>query len=533
MSSDYSFLVVPRNSGYSTSALSFELFLCAVAFVAVFGFWLAPGGLAWALSKPRAGVQAKTGAIPGPSGLPILGLLFAFTGSLTHRVLAKLAQSCKAVRLMAFSIGFTRFIISSDPETAKDILSSSAFADRPVKESAYELLFHRAMGFAPYGEYWRNLRRISATYLFSPKRIAGFGEFRRDIGLQMVGQVKDLMEKNGVVELKKVLHFGSLNNVMMSVFGRSYDFGENGGGGDGFELEGLVSEGYELLGIFNWSDHFPLLGWFDFQGVRKRCRELVAKVNVFVGKIVEEHKQRRAENGGGAVADDGSGDFVDVLLDLENENKLSDSDMIAVLWEMIFRGTDTVAILLEWIIARMVLHPDIQAKAQSEIDMVIGTARSVSDSDLPNLPYLQAIIKETLRMHPPGPLLSWARLAIHDTHVGDHFIPAGTTAMVNMWAITHDERLWSEPNEFKPERFVEEDVAIMGSDLRLAPFGSGRRVCPGKAMGIATVQLWLAQLLQSFKWVATDVGVDLSEVLKLSMEMKQPLACKAIARQEV
>uniref|UniRef100_A0A5B6YIA0 Cytochrome P450 78A5 n=1 Tax=Davidia involucrata TaxID=16924 RepID=A0A5B6YIA0_DAVIN len=533
MSPEYYFLFLPR-TGYSSSVLSFELFLCAILFVAVFAFWLAPGGLAWALSKARPRGHSKT-AIPGPSGLPLLGLVFAFTGSLTHRVLAKLAESFKAVPLMAFSIGFTRFVISSHPETAKDILNSSDFADRPVKESAYELLFHRAMGFAPYGEYWRNLRRISATHLFSPKRISGFGDFRRKIGLGMVSKIKDSMVRNGEVEIKRVLHFGSLNNVMMSVFGRCYDFGENGGSDvdDGSELEGLVSEGYELLGIFNWSDHFPLLGWLDLQGVRKRCRELVAKVNVFVEKIIEEHRMKRvAGNGGvlGGCVDESSGDFVDVLLDLEKENRLSDSDMIAVLWEMIFRGTDTVAILLEWILARMVLHPEIQAKAQSEIDIVVGTTRKVSDSDLPHLPYLQAIVKETLRMHPPGPLLSWARLAVHDTRVGDHFIPAGTTAMVNMWAITHDDRVWSEPNEFKPERFMEEDVTILGSDLRLAPFGSGRRVCPGKAMGLATVQLWLAQLVQSFNWVASDNGVDLSECLKLSMEMKHPLVCKAVAR---
>lgn len=201
---------------------------------------------------------------------------------------------------------------------------------------------------------------------------------------------------------------------------------------------------------------------------------------------------------------------------------------------MIFRGTDTVAILLEWILARMILHPEIQSKAQDEIDHVLRTNNRtlVADSDLQNLPYIQAIVKETLRLHPPGPLLSWARLAIHDTHVGPHFIPAGTTAMVNMWAITHDERVWPEPEVFRPERFMEEDVAIMGSDLRLAPFGSGRRVCPGKTMGLATVHLWLAQLLHKFDWVNTsrDCGVDLSECLKLSMEMKKPLVCKAIPR---
>ncbi|PIA63116.1 hypothetical protein AQUCO_00200857v1 [Aquilegia coerulea] len=503
---------------------SFELSLCFLLLVAIFGFWLAPGGLAWAISKTHSQVQAKT-AIPGPSGFPLLGLVFAFTGSTTHRVLANLAKTFKAIPLMAFSVGFTRFIISSCPDTAKEILNSSSFADRPVKESAYELLFHRAMGFAPFGEYWRNLRRISATHLFSPKRITGFATFRSEIGEKMINEIKCQMGLNGEVEVKRVLHFGSLNNVMMSVFGTFYDFKQLNG--DGFKLEELVSEGYELLGIFNWSDHFPLMGWLDLQGVRKRSRVLVSKVNVFVGKIIEEHRNRRIN---GVLGQECVGDFVDVLLDLEKEHSLSDSDMIAVLWEMIFRGTDTVAILLEWILARMALHPDIQAKAQSEIDTVVGTNRLVSDSDLPNLPYLQAVVKESLRVHPPGPLLSWARLAIHDVHIGKNFIPAGTTAMVNMWAITHDESIWSEPNEFKPERFIDEDVSIMGSDLRLAPFGSGRRVCPGKALGMATVQLWLGQLLQSFKWVPSEGGVDLSECLNLSLEMKKPLICKAIPR---
>ncbi|XP_010260472.1 PREDICTED: cytochrome P450 78A5 [Nelumbo nucifera] len=517
MSSENHLLFLPQAS--HSSVLNFEVATCVLLLAIVFSFWLAPGGLAWALSKAKSRI-----AIPGPSGFPLVGLLFAFTGSTTHRVLAKLAQCLNAKPLMAFSVGFTRFIISSHPETAKEILNSSAFADRPVKESAYELLFHRAMGFAPYGEYWRNLRRISATHMFSPKRIAGFGSFRREIGSRIVEEIRDMMVKNGMVEVKKVLHFGSLNNVMMSVFGRTYDFKE---GGDGFELEGLVSEGYELLGIFNWSDHFPVLGLLDLQGVRKRCRRLVTKVNAFVKNIIEEHRRRRVN---GALDDESDRNFVDVLLDLEKEDRLNDSDMIAVLWEMIFRGTDTVAILLEWILARMLMHPDIQAKAQSEIDAVVGATRSVSDSDLPNLPYLQAIVKESLRMHPPGPLLSWARLAVHDVHIGEFFIPAGTTAMVNMWAITHDEGIWSEPAEFKPERFMKEEVSIMGSDLRLAPFGSGRRVCPGKAMGLATVQLWLAQLLQSFKWAPSDNGVDLSECLKLSLEMKNPLVCVAVSR---
>ncbi|KAH0468528.1 hypothetical protein IEQ34_003561 [Dendrobium chrysotoxum] len=484
----------------NTTTFSFHLLLLFLA--AAFLFF--PGGIAW----------THRSHIPGPSSL---AAAVALSSTTAHRALAALSSSLAANRLMAFSLGFSRFIISSHPETAKEILNSSAFADRPVKESARELLFHRAMGFAPFGEYWRNLRRISATHLFCPHRIEAFGDRRREIGEWMVEEVRVLMGKQGKVEMKGVLHFGALNNVMMSVFGKNFDFGN----GEGLELEKMVREGYELLGVLNWADHFPLFRWMDLQGVRRRSRILVGKVNVFVGKIIEEHRMRRMING--------FGDFVDVLLDLEKE-EISDSDMVAILWEMIFRGTDTVAILLEWILARMVLHPDIQANAQAEIDAYVGKSRLVSDADIPNLHYLQSIVKESLRMHPPGPLLSWARLAIHDVHVGNYFIPAGTTAMVNMWAITHDKSIWSDPDEFKPERFLTNHVSIMGSDLRMAPFGSGRRVCPGKAMGLATVHLWLAQLLQSFKWLPSISGVDLSECLKMSLEMKNHLVCCAVHR---
>ncbi|EFJ19508.1 hypothetical protein SELMODRAFT_419267 [Selaginella moellendorffii] len=128
--------------------------------------------------------------------------------------------------------------------------------------------------------------------------------------------------------------------------------------------------------------------------------------------------------------------------------------------------------------------------------------------------YLQAVVKETLRMHPPGPLLSWAPLAIHDVTLAGHHVPVGTTAMVNMWSITHDPSIWSEPEKFNPERFLEQDIDVKGSDLRLAPFGAGRRVCPGRALGLATVLLWTARLVQQFEFQADSLHpVDLTERL--------------------
>lgn len=205
---------------------------------------------------------------------------------------------------------------------------------------------------------------------------------------------------------------------------------------------------------------------------------------------------------------------------------------------MIFRGTDTIAVLIEWILARMVLHPDAQSKVQKELDRIVGRSRAVTESDVMELTYLPAVVKEVLRVHPPGPLLSWARMSITDTTVDGYHVPRGTTAMVNMWAITRDPRVWQDPLSFNPDRFISTTnsnlhkmdlFSVLGSDPRLAPFGSGRRTCPGKTLGLTTVTFWVASLLYEFEFLGAAVSgegksvVDLSEVLRLSCEMANPL----------
>lgn len=471
--------------------------------------WLVPGGFAW--RNPNL----NPSRIPGPVGWPFLGILPQM-GSHAHRKLASIASSMGATRLMAYSLGSTRVVITSHPETAKEILSGSSFSDRPIKESANLLMFERAIGFAPSGKYWRHLRRIAANHMFSPKSVLSLECLRHHVCDNMIEKVSKEMSEKRIVDLKGILQKGSLRNIIESVFGSGLGLTIEE------ELGFMVKEGYELIGEFHWGDYFPIRV-LDFTGVKRRCHRLTLKVKDLVGQVIEE----RIRDGGGIK--NGQNDFLSVLLSLPQEDQLTHDDMIAVLWEMIFRGTDTVAILLEWIMARMVLHQDIQAKVQDEIEEHVGNRIHVQDSDIPKLVYLQAVVKEVLRMHPPGPLLSWARLATHDVMIGKFFVPAGTTAMVNMWAITHDPSIWKNPLDFKPERFMEEEFPIMGSDLRLAPFGSGRRVCPGKSLGIATVHLWLARLLQQYKWLPST-KVDLSECLKLSLELKRPLKCRVIAR---
>ncbi|MED6170137.1 hypothetical protein PIB30_027985 [Stylosanthes scabra] len=476
-------------------------------------YWLVPGGFAWRNYQKLYKEHEK---INGPMGWPILGTL-PHMGSLAHRKFAAMATSLKTKRLMAVSLGFQPVIISSHPDTAREILCGSSFSNRPVKQSARLLMFERAIGFAPYCTYWRHLRKVASTHMFSPRSISGLENLRQKVADEMVERTWKEMEEKGVVEVRGILQEGSLSNVLESVFGSN----NNSMSPKTKEVLGeMVKEGYELISMFNWEDYFPFK-FLDFNGVKRRCHKLAAKVNSVVGQIVEDRKK----------SEDfvGQSDFLSALLSLPKQERFGDSDMVAILWEMILRGTDTVAILLEWTMARLVLHPDIQTKARQEIDSCVGLNRHVQDTDIPNLPYLQAIVKEVLRMHPPGPLLSWARIAIHDVQIDKVLVPTGTTAMVNMWAIAHDSSVWEDPWDFNPERFMKEDVSIMGSDMRLAPFGAGHRVCPGRALGLATVHLWLAKLLHRYIWLPVQ-PVDLSECLKLSNEMKKPLRCQVICR---
>lgn len=194
-------------------------------------------------------------------------------------------------------------------------------------------------------------------------------------------------------------------------------------------------------------------------------------------------------------------------------------------------GTDTSAITTEWALAELINHPHIMEKARKEIDSVVEKGRLVEESDIPNLPYIQSIIKETLRLHPTGPLT--IRESTEKCIIGGYEIPAKTRLFVNAWAIGRDAKYWDGPLEFKPERFIggAKNVDIRGQYFELLPFGSGRRMCPGTSLALQVVQTAVADLIQCFDWkVETGGKVNMDEGIGLTLPRAQPLICVPVAR---
>ncbi|KAH7388096.1 hypothetical protein KP509_16G057300 [Ceratopteris richardii] len=189
---------------------------------------------------------------------------------------------------------------------------------------------------------------------------------------------------------------------------------------------------------------------------------------------------------------------------------------------------DTSTITVEWALAELLKHRQILEKLQDELSSVIGSTRLVEESDVGNLPYLRAIVKETMRLHPVLPLLV-PHTAKQQCQVDGYDIPSSTMAYVNVWAIGRDPTAWEKPLEFYPDRFLYSNIDLRGQHFELLPFGSGRRACPGLALGISNVHLILGNLVHAFDWEAVE-EIDLTEKFGIVCKLANPLVAKAELR---
>ncbi|XP_062199753.1 trimethyltridecatetraene synthase-like [Phragmites australis] len=468
---------------------------------------------------------------PGPKPWPIIGNL-DLIGALPHRSIHELSK--KYGPLMSLRFGSFPVVVGSSVEMAKFFLKTHdvVFTDRPKTAAGkYTTYNYRDITWSPYGAYWRQARKMCLTELFSAKRLESYEYIRSE---EVRALLRDLHAASGsgrAVMLKDYLSTVSLNVITRMVLGKKYlDKEVVAQGGSTVttpeEFKWMLDELFLLNGVLNIGDSIPWLDWMDMQGYIKRMKKLSKMFDRFLEHVLEEHSQRRLREGRSFVAKD----MVDVLLQIADdpnlEVELDRESVKAFTQDLIAGGTESSAVTVEWAVSELLKKPEVIAKATEELDRVIGRGRWVTEKDIPHLPYVDAIVKETMRLHPVAPMLV-PRLSREDTSVGGYDIPAGTRVLVMVWSIGRDPALWDAPEEFAPERFLGSKIDMKGQDYELLPFGSGRRMCPGYSLGLKVIQVSLANLLHGFSWRLPDdvtkEELSMEEIFGLSTPRKFPL----------
>lgn len=282
-------------------------------------------------------------------------------------------------------------------------------------------------------------------------------------------------------------------------------------------------------------DFIPWLTWTTHvSGYYRYMKKVKADMDAFLQEFLDVKKNGTSMTN---TTTKSNVDFVDLLLAQPAENgegHLDDDAIKGVIQDMLLAGTDTSSNTVEWAVAELLRHPNVMRKLQAELDTVVGTDRIVAETDLPALPYLQAVVKEIFRLYPPAPL-NLPHQSNEATTIWGYEFPAGTQLFVNFYAIQRDPKVWDNPLEFNPERFVEHpEIDMRGNHFGLIPFGAGRRQCPGMPLGILFVQMGVARLAQAFDMAlpeGEDVkDLDMSERFGVTMPRKNPLCVVAKAR---
>ncbi|KAM0894232.1 hypothetical protein ACQ4PT_024631 [Festuca glaucescens] len=490
-------------------------------------------------TPPRSGSDGRRRQLPpSPRGLPLLGHLHLL-GSLPHRALRSLAAAHGPVLLLR--LGPVPAVLVSSAAAAEEVMRTRdlAFASRPRSAMAERLLYGRDVAFAPYGEYWRQARRVCVVHLLSPLRILSFRRVREEEAAALVERVRAAGTGGAVVDLCELLIVYANTVVSRAAFGDESARGLYDDGGKGRELRKVFADFAELLGTAPVGELVPLLGWLDaVRGTEGKIRRTFQALDGVLEKVIDDHRRRRQSR---QMVHDGDDhrDFVDVLLDVnETDNeagiRLDTIEIKAIILDMFAAGTDTTSTALEWAIAELIAHPSSMRKLQDDIRAVVGdsslpsASSLVTEDQLDRLSYLKAVVKETLRLHPPIPLLV-PREPPNDAEILGYHVPARTRVVINAWAIGRDPASWDRAEEFVPERFLDSAVDYRGQDFELIPFGAGRRGCPGVGFAVPTVEMALASLLYNFDLAsAAGTSLDMREVNGLSVHLKSGLPLVAI-----
>ncbi|KAL4570843.1 hypothetical protein LXL04_026506 [Taraxacum kok-saghyz] len=454
---------------------------------------------------------------PGPTGLPIIGNLLDI-GPKPHESLAKLSK--KHGPLMTIQLGSITTVVASTPDAAREILqrNDQACSGRIIPDAVTALHNHdAAVIWIPANEEWRTIRKALKTYLTHQHKLDTVRDLRENVMEEMLDFLQESGRKKAVVDIGKLAFAVALNQMSNTCLSRNlttYESDDIGG------FKAVVKKLMEVDGKFNIADIFPVLKPFDPQNIRREAKAAYD----WLDKVTESFIQERLKHRESKMAR--FGDTLDSLLDYSEDNE-ADFNLIHIrilLVDIFIAGTETNSSTTEWVMTELMLNPAKFSKLREEISTMVGEEGKIQEAKILNLPYLQAVIKETLRLHLPVPLLVPHKTET-EVKLGKYMIPKNTRILVNAWSIARDPRYWEKPLQFMPERFLGNLVDYKGQHFEFIPFGSGRRICPGIPLAHRVVSLTVASFVYHFDWMLPHAReeMDMNNVFGLTLLRATPL----------
>ncbi|XP_058728303.1 cytochrome P450 71D11-like [Vicia villosa] len=458
---------------------------------------------------------------PGPWKLPIIGHIHHLVTSTPHRKLRDLAKVHGP--LMQLQLGEIFAIVVSSPDYAREVLKTHdvVFASRP-KIVSMDIISYGCtdIAFSPYGNYWRQLRKICKMELLTQKRVGSFRPIREEVLTSLIKRIDS--QQGSSINITQLVVSSTFAIITKAAFGKECRVQE--------ELASL-GNGESVGGGFDIAELFPSAKWLQLvSGLRPKLERLHRQIDELLEKVIIEHKEAKSKvkEGQGEVDED----LVDVLLKFQGGNDsdedicLTDNNIKAIILDIFGAGGDTSASTIVWAMSELIKDQRVMKKAQDEVREIFNMRGNIGENYINELEYLKSIVKETLRLHPPAPLLL-PRECGQACEIDGYHIPIKTKVIVNAWAIGRDPKYWIEPERFYPERFIGSSIDYKGSNFEYIPFGAGRRMCPGITFGLINVELALAFLLYHFDWKLPNgmkgEDLDMTEQFGASIKRKHDL----------
>ncbi|XP_066386810.1 cytochrome P450 89A2-like [Miscanthus floridulus] len=507
------------------------------------------------LGKQHGPRKGKNGARlpPGPPGLPFIGnlLLLMRHSSDVEALLRRLVARYGPVVSLRAGSNLSIFIGDRRVAHAALVESGAALADRPAVTRALLGESGNTISRSSYGPVWRLLRRNLVAETLHPSRVKLFAPARawvRRVLAEKLGREAEVAQVRAQAPppVMEAFRYAMFCLLVLMCFGERVDEPA---------VRAIASAQYGWLmfvakntSVFAF---WPALTRILFRGrlqkglaARQRQKELFVPL-IDARRVRKQQQQLKNQQGGAAVAPEEETttfehSYVDTLLDIrlpeEGDRALTDDEMSNLCSEFLTAGTDTTSTALQWIMAELVKNPDAQEKLYSEIKATCGEEQGeVAEEDTHKMPYLKAVVLEGLRRHPPAHFLL-SHKAAEDMEVGGYLIPKGATVNFTVAEMGWDEREWDRPMEFVPERFLAggdgEGVDVTGSrEIKMMPFGAGRRICAGLGIAMLHLEYFVANLVREFEWKEVPgYEVDFAETREFTTVMKKPLRAQLVRR---